>query len=140
MHVNCRVNAYDGRKGGIDASESIEMCRLLEEYGADSIQITKPLSPLYFTKEETNNELIDYYTKLKENVCLPIIVGGGLTDKNRVNQLLNDFDVDFVSMYRPFVAKADFLTDWKNNKNTVSRCKLCNNCYRQKTSSCYHFN
>ena len=28
FHISCKVNAYDGRKGGIDAEESIEMCKL----------------------------------------------------------------------------------------------------------------
>lgn len=139
LHINCRINAYDGRKGGITVDESIKMCKLLEEYGTDSIQVTKPLSPLYFTKEEINNELVDYVAKLNEIIDIPVILGGGLNDKKRINELLNSRNVDYVSMYRPFIAQKDFLIDWKNNKSNVSRCKLCNNCYRQKSSMCYHF-
>ncbi|WP_323735989.1 NADH-dependent flavin oxidoreductase [Methanosphaera sp. ISO3-F5] len=139
LHINCRVNAYDGRKGGIDKEESIKICELLEEYGADSIQVTKPLSPLYFTKDEENNELIDYAVELKKRINLPVIVGGGFDSLDKINNVLNGDDIDFVSMYRPFVAQADFLVDWKKNKNGVSRCKLCNNCYRVKSSNCFHF-
>lgn len=139
LHVNIRINAYDGRKGGITEEESIKMCQLLEEYGADSIQITKPLSPLYFTPEEINNELIDYCEKLSENINIPLILGGGLTDKNRINSIINERNIDFVSMYRPFVAQKDFLLDWKENKESISRCKMCNNCYRRKNSTCYYF-
>lgn len=139
LHINCRVNAYDGRKGGITKEESIKMCQLLEEHGADSIQVTKPLSPLYFTKEEENNELIEYTMELNDKISLPVIVGGGFTDMQKINDLINDTNIEYVSMYRPFVAEPDFLVNWKRNKKGNSKCKMCNNCYRTKTSTCYHF-
>lgn len=139
LHINCRINAYDGRKGGTDKNESMRMCQLLEEYNADSLQITKPLSPTYFTKEQVSNDLIDYCQKLSKNMDIPVIIGGGFNDKNQINNILNSYDVDYISMYRPFVAQHDFLSEWKDNKNIISRCKMCNNCYRQKTSTCYHF-
>ncbi|HIH35225.1 MAG TPA: NADH-dependent flavin oxidoreductase [Methanosphaera sp.] len=138
MHINCRVNAYDGRKGGITSQESIEMCKLLEKYGADSLQITKPLSPLYFTREKTNTELLDYCVELIKHVNLPVILGGGLKSKNQINDVLNNKSIEFFSMYRPFIAQPDFLNDWKQNKNIESRCNMCNNCYRQKNSVCHY--
>lgn len=139
LHINARINAFDGRKGGITCNESIKMCQLLEEYGADSIQVTRPLSPLYFTREEENNVLVDYTMKLKEAISLPVVVGGGFTDMDKINNILNEKDIDFVSMYRPFVAEPEFLVNWKKDKKRVSRCKMCNNCYRVKTSTCYYF-
>lgn len=139
LHINIRVNAFDGRKGGITSSESIEICKLLEEYGCDSLQVTKPLSPLYFTREANTNELIEFTEKLNEEVNIPVIVGGGFTNKNKINELLNNSNIEFISMYRPFVAQGDFLNDWIEDKNVKSRCKMCNNCYRTKTSTCYHF-
>lgn len=139
LHINCRINAYDGRKGGISADESILMCKLLEEYGADSIQVTKPLSPLYFTKEEKNSELIDYTKELISNLDIPVILAGGLNDKNQINDILNTTDMEFFSMYRPFIAQKDLLTQWKENKSTKSKCIMCNNCYRTKISTCVHF-
>jgi len=139
LHINCRMNAYDGRKNGITKDESIEMCKLLEEYGADSIQVTKPLSPLYFTKEAENNELIEYSNELNDNINIPVIVGGGFVDMEKINNMLNSTNIEYISMYRPFVAQQDFLTEWKKNKKGISRCKMCNNCYRVKHSTCYHF-
>lgn len=138
LHVNCRINAYDGRKGGISSNESIQMCKLLEEYGADSIQVTKPLSPLFFTKEKRNTELVDYCVELQKQVNIPIILGGGLNSKNQINEILNTKNIDYFSMYRPFVAQPDFLKDWKSNKKNESPCNMCNNCYRQKNSVCHY--
>ena len=140
FHISCRVNASDGRKGGIDYNESIEMCRLLEKVGADSIQITKPLSPLHFTKTVSDEEeLLNFAEELIENVDIPVILGGGFNDMDHMNDVLNKSNVELLSMYRPFIAEENFLENWKKEGNGVSRCKMCNNCYRTKTSTCYHF-
>ncbi|MBO5841348.1 MAG: NADH-dependent flavin oxidoreductase [Methanobrevibacter sp.] len=140
FHVSCKINAYDGRNGGIDKDESIEMCKLLEKVGADSLQVTKPLSPLYFTKDVSEEEeLVEFSQKLIKEVDIPVILGGGFDSQKHMNDLLNKTDIEFLSMYRPFLAESDFLKSWKKSGDGVSRCKKCNNCYRTKTSQCYHF-
>ena len=140
MHISCKVNTFDERKDGFDAKESLEACKLLEKVGVDSIQVTRPLSPLYFTKKLSGeDELLDYTNKLIESVNVPVIVGGGFNDMNHMNKILNSTDIEFMSMYRPFVTKNDFLKDWKNNTESKSRCLMCNNCYRTKKSTCYHY-
>lgn len=139
FHICCKVNACDGRKGGIDSKESIEICKLLEKVGADSIQVTKPLSPLYFTKDVSDeDELVKFTCELIENVDIPVILGGGFHDKKHMEELLNKSNIEFLSMYRPFIAEENFLKNWKNGDG-VSRCLKCNNCYRTKTSTCYHY-
>ena len=140
FHISCKINAFDGRKGGIDADESIEICKLLEKVGCDSIQVTKPLSPLYFTKKVSDeDELVEFSEKLIKNIDIPVILGGGFADMAHMNDLINKTDIEFLSMYRPFVAQQDFLREWKSNGEGKSRCKMCNNCYRTKTSTCYHY-
>ena len=140
LHISCKVNTFDERKDGFDSNESLEACKLLEKVGVDSIQVTRPLSPLYFTKKLSGEgELIEYSNKLIDSVDVPVIVGGGFNDMNHMNEILNNTKIEFLSMYRPFVAKNDFLKDWKNNSESKSRCLMCNNCYRTKTSTCYHY-
>ena len=140
FHVSCKINAFDERKGGIDMEESLKICELLEEAGADSIQVTRPLSPKYFTKEVSNEEkLVNFTTELLERINIPVILGGGFNDMNHMNELLNKSKISYLSMYRPFVAEEDFLRDWKKNRKGQSRCLMCNNCYVTKSSTCYHY-
>lgn len=140
LHVSVKVNTFDERKDGFDAKESLESCKLLEKVGVDSIQVTRPLSPLYFTKKLSGErELVDYTTKLINSVDVPVIVGGGFNNINHMNELLNNTNIEFMSMYRPFVCENDFLKNWKNGTSEESRCLMCNNCYRTKKSNCYHF-
>lgn len=140
LHVSVKVNSFDERKDGFDSQESLEACKLLEKVGVDSIQVTRPLSPLYFTKKlSAEGELIDYTTELIDSVDVPVIVGGGFNNLNHMNELLNSTNIEYMSMYRPFVCENDFLKNWKNGSSDESRCLMCNNCYRTKKSTCYHF-
>lgn len=140
FHVSCKVNTFDERKDGFDSQESLEACKSLEKVGVDSIQITRPLSPLYFTKKlSSEDEQIEYAKKLIDSVDVPVIVGGGFSNLDHINDLLNKTDIEFISMYRPFVAEGDFLKSWKDGSSNQSRCLMCNNCYRTKKSNCYHF-
>ena len=138
LHINCRLNAFDGTTNGMTLSETIEVAKLLEKFGVDSLQITRPRSPQFFTVKNTDrNPLIDATEKILENVSIPVILGGGATSQNQINNLLNTTDIDFISMQRPFVNDPSFLVDWQLEGNGESRCITCNNCYWKKTSTCH---
>ncbi|MBQ6218902.1 MAG: NADH-dependent flavin oxidoreductase [Methanosphaera sp.] len=131
LHVHCRVNLYK------DFDDSLEICRILSENGADSLQITKFLSPQYFRKETSNqNMLVDFTDTVTKEVDIPVVLGGGLSNMESINTLINNTNIDFISMQRPFVRSHDFLTQWKNDGFGQSECKTCNNCYWKKNSVC----
>ena len=138
LHINCRLNAFDGTTNGMTLSETIEVAKLLEKFGVDSLQITRPRSPQFFTVKNTDrNPLIDATEKILENVSIPVILGGGATRQNQIRDILNTTDIDFISMQRPFVNDPSFLVDWQLEGNGESRCITCNNCYWKKTSTCH---
>ncbi|WP_458453212.1 oxidoreductase [Methanobrevibacter sp.] len=138
MHVSIRINPWDVRKGGITADESIAIAKELEKAGADSIQLTaRTISYLYDGAEK--NPFLVYVDKLIEEIDIPVILGGNSRDMASMNDILNNTDVEFMSMSKPFVAQADFLADWKANGEGVSICQSCNNCYSKKTSTCFKY-
>ena len=138
LHINCRLNAFDVQKGGITLEESIEIAKLLEKFGADSLQITRPRSPQFFLREnQQDNPLIEASEKIINAVDIPVILGGGSYSQNQINDILNSSNIDFISMQRPFVADPSFLVDWQMEGNGESICRTCNNCYWKKTSTCF---
>ena len=138
LHINCRLNAFDGTNMGMELSETIDICQLLEKHGADSLQITTPRSPQFFTQEnKEKNPLIEVTERIIDNVDIPVILGGGANSQNQINDLINTTNIDFVSMQRPFVKDPSFLVDWQIEGNGVSHCITCNNCYWKKTSTCH---
>lgn len=133
LHVNCRINIDPA-----DEDESLEMAKLLEKYGADSLQVTKSFSPKYFVRDSDNKgELYDLTDKLAGELEIPVILAGGLSNKDDINDLINNTNIEFVSMQRPFVYNPTFLDEWKNNQSNESGCVTCNNCYLKKTSTCH---
>lgn len=136
MHVSCRINPWDVRKGGITASESIAIACELEKAGADSIQLTARTISQIYDKGEKHPFLV-YVDDLIDAVDVPVILGGSLREMAKINDVLNNSKVEFVSMSKPFVAQADFLADWKANGEGVAICQSCNNCYSKKTSTCF---
>ena len=138
LHINCRLNAFDGTNMGMELSETIDICQLLEKHGADSLQITRPRSPQFFTQEnKEKNPLIEVTERIIDNVDIPVILGGGANSQNQINDLINTTNIDYVSMQRPFVKDPSFLVDWQIEGNGVSHCITCNNCYWKKTSTCH---
>ena len=138
LHINCRLNAFDGTTNGMTLDETIEICKLLEKHGVDSLQITRPRSPQFFTLEnKETNPLVDAAEKIIGSVDIPVILGGGSNSQSQINRLLNSSSIDFISMQRPFVHDPSFLVDWHIEGNGVSGCRTCNNCYWKKTSTCF---
>ena len=131
LHIHCKVNLYQ------DEKDSLEICKILAENGADSLQITKFLSPQYFRKGQNNeNMLVSFADKVVGEVDIPVVLGGGWSDMKSIEHLLNNTGIEYLSMYRPFVRNHGFLTEWKENNYGQSDCKTCNNCYWKKSSVC----
>lgn len=138
LHINCRLNAFDIQKGGMTINETIEIAKLLEKHGVDSLQITRPRSPQYFSRENYEKKILAMdANRIIDNVDIPVIMGGGVTTQKQINNVLNKTNVEFISMQRPFVADPSFLVDWQLEGNGEVKCRTCNNCYWKKTSTCF---
>lgn len=137
-HVSFRINAVDGRKGGMTLDESFEIAKILAKNGADSVQITARTISFNFG-EYGGHAFLSYANRLVNELDIPIILGGTLRDMKTMNEILNTTNIEFFSLVKPFVAQADFLSEWKEKGDGVSRCKGCNNCYTKKESKCFQF-
>ena len=138
LHINCRLNAFDIQKGGLTLDETVEMAKLLEKHGVDSLQITRPRSPQYFSRENYEKKLLALdVSRIIDNVDIPVIMGGGVKSQKQINNILNKTNVEFISMQRPFVADPSFLVEWQIEGDGEVKCRTCNNCYWKKTSTCF---
>lgn len=137
-HVSFRINAVDGRKGGMTLDESFKIAKILAEAGADSVQITARTISFKFG-ETGDHAFLSYADRMAKELDIPVILGGTLRDMKTMNEILNETDIEFLSLAKPFVAQQDFLSEWKENGDGVSRCRACNNCYGKKESNCFQF-
>ncbi|WP_297981592.1 tRNA-dihydrouridine synthase [uncultured Methanobrevibacter sp.] len=139
LHITCRINPNDVRKGGITYDESIEIAKLLEKYGADCIQLTARTISYFYNEEGGLHPYLIYANRLIDELNIPVILGGSLRDMKSMNDILNSTNIELMSMSKPFVAQADFLSEWKANGEGHTRCQSCNNCYTKKSSTCLKY-
>ena len=102
--------------------------------------VLNPTSPAFFTRKNKNTAaLVDYADRLSKELTIPVVLGGGQINQKQITEMINDTNIRFISMQRPFVAEGDFLKHWKSNGNGETRCKTCNNCYTKKSSVCFQY-
>ena len=103
--------------------EQINICKLLEKYGIDAIEVSGCDFKKY--KQEIpyflNNAL-----KIKKTVSVPIILVGGFRNITQMNNAISE-GIDLIAMSRPFIADKNFMEKLK--KNQASRCTSCNSCF-----------
>ena len=107
--------------------------------GGDSKKVTDAKNTILYAIIGLIIAFLSYANKLSEELDIPIILGGTLRDMKTMNDILNTTSIEFFSLTKPFVAQQDFLLEWKENGEGVSRCKSCNNCYGKKESRCFQF-
>ena len=138
FHVNCRVNLREERKNGMTTEEGIEVCKLLEKSGADSIQITGRTTSNIYDENKRRDFLADI-DALIEAIDIPVILQGTFTEMDTMNDILNSSKLEFIGTGKPFIADPDFLDEWRENGTGVATCDNCNNCYSKKSSLCFKY-
>lgn len=71
---------------------------------------------------------LDAARAIKEAVNIPVIVVGGITNMNDIEDIINKNQSDLVSMSRPFILESDLVNKFKTGKQTQSKCIQCNFC------------
>ena len=65
---------------------------------------------------------------IKKTVNIPVILVGGITKLEEIEDLINNDKFDAVSMSRPFIVESDLVNKFKTGKQTQSKCIQCNFC------------
>ena len=71
---------------------------------------------------------LDAATAIKKAVNIPVIVVGGITNMNDIENIINQNKSDLVSMCRPFILEPDLVNKFKTGQQTQSKCIQCNFC------------
>lgn len=80
---------------------------------------------------------------IKKAVNIPVIVVGGITNLEEIEDIINNDKCDAVSMSRPFIIESDLVNKFKTGKQTQSKCIQCNFCIiavEKRPLKCYYGN
>jgi len=71
---------------------------------------------------------LDAATAIKNAVSIPVIVVGGISTLNEIEDIIDQNKSDLVSLCRPFILESDLVNKFKAGKQTQAKCIQCNFC------------
>lgn len=108
IHISIKING-----GDMPPEELLETCGLLVEAGLDSIEY-----------EGYYSDLVPALQKLN----VPVILTGGHREMEKMELLLNSYNVDYFGMSRPLIREPDLPDRWKRGIKRPADCVSCGMC------------
>lgn len=65
---------------------------------------------------------------IKQVISIPVITVGGLHNLSDISSAIESGSTDYVSLSRPFIIEPDIVRKFQEEKQTTSRCIMCNYC------------
>jgi 2,4-dienoyl-CoA reductase-like NADH-dependent reductase (Old Yellow Enzyme family)/thioredoxin reductase len=134
--VSVRISADDYLEDSIDLDESPKTARILEEAGADVINVsagcheTQHLSNDIMRLEEGFKRPL--FEAIKKTVNIPIIVGGGYRNPGKGEEIVADGVADFLGMARTLLADPQWPIKAEEGRiEDIRRCISCGECLYQ---------
>ena len=137
LHVSMKINCSDFFSGGLTPAESLRICELCAENRMDSIEVSgNGTSVPHIKAGENEGYFKDFALRLGERTDLPIILVGGHRSIGKMEQILNEGRVDFLSLSRPLLREPALPNRWKSGDTAPAKCVSCNRCYQTPGHRC----
>ncbi|MBO5667055.1 MAG: NUDIX domain-containing protein [Firmicutes bacterium] len=98
--VFVRLGGCDYMDGGSTEEDAVEAAKLLEQYGADVIDVSGGMCSYRRPDHTEPGYFASMSKKMKEAVSIPVLVTGGVTVPEDANQLLEEGAADLVGVGR----------------------------------------
>lgn len=137
LHITIKINSSDFFFGGLDKKECIAICRLLDQAGIDSIEISGNGTSVGGIKPHVNEGYFaPVAAEVADSVNCPVIVVGGFRSMDTMEVLLNQTKIEFISLSRPLIHDPDLPNKMNAGSVNVSKCVSCNRCYSTPSHVC----
>lgn len=137
LHITIKINCNDFTYGGITEKECLSICKILDEAGIGSIEVSGNGTSVGGIKAHVNE---GYFAPaaaaIADEVSCPVIVVGGFRSLDSMEAVLNSSKIELISLSRPLLREPDLPQKMKEDPSTVSKCVSCNACYSSKSHKC----
>ena len=69
-------------------------------------------------------------------VDVPVVLVGGFRSIEKINHILDETKIDFISLSRPLIREPNLIQRWMAGDTRPSLCVSCNACYRTPGHQC----
>lgn len=130
LAVLCRINACDDIPDGLQVSDSAAIARLLEEYGAHAIDLSRAVHQrddrMWAPRSLHGGFSADLITEVKRAVSVPVVAVGRFTDPYYPELLLEQNRADLIAFGRQSIADPN--TPLKIAQGRMSEIRTCTAC------------
>ena len=85
------------------------------------------INPLIKQPSPLENFNVSNAERIKKSINIPVIVVGGISKADDMNEIIKSGKADYISMCRPFICEPDLARKIKNGQ-PKSKCIMCNYC------------
>lgn len=137
LHITVKINSSDFTFGGLKESESLAICKLLDEAGIDSIEVSGNGTSVSGIKPHVNEGyFVPFAARVADEVSCPVIVVGGFRSLDTMEDVLNRTNIEMISLSRPLLREPDLPSKMKADSSVISKCVSCNACYSSPSHKC----
>ncbi|MBQ8667892.1 MAG: NADH:flavin oxidoreductase [Lachnospiraceae bacterium] len=137
LHITVKINSNDFTYDGLNESESLTICKLLDVAGIDSIEVSGNGTSVGGIRPHMNEGYFaPFAAKVAEKVSCPIIVVGGFRSLDTMENVLNETKIAMISLSRPLLREPDLPNKMKADSSVISKCVSCNACYSSPSHKC----
>ena len=143
--VSVKINSEDYVDGGATQEEMLWVCEELSKQGIDLIEVSggSVVSRRNEGVIRTGIKTIEdegYFEKfgkeLSSRIDTPVSLVGGFRTYSKVEEVLENTDIQYISLARPLLAEPELINEWKNKNYIKAFCKSCNGCLKSDKSEC----
>ena len=140
-----KLTASEFFEGGLTFSETRIICKKLAAIGVDGIVISgnihgkaNAMVGEYFDGYEIKQEgyFHEYGRVISEDVEVPIVTVGGLTDINTIEEIANKTNIQCFAISRPLLAEPHLIKRWKGGNRAPVDCERCSKCRTRRGNFC----
>jgi len=137
MHVTVKINSSDFTFGGLDEADCVKICKLLDDAGIDSVEVSGNGTSVRGIRPHKNEGyFVPAAAAVAEAVRCPVIAVGGLRTLDAMEAALNGTKIELISLSRPLLCEPDLPRRMEKDPGTVSKCVSCNACYSSPAHRC----
>ncbi|MCG6201986.1 NADH:flavin oxidoreductase [Psychromonas antarctica] len=140
-----KLTASEFFDGGLTFSETRIICKKLEAIGVDGIVISgnihgkaNSMIGQCFDGYEIQQEgyFHEYGRVISDDVDLPIITVGGLSDINVIEDIADKTNIRCFAISRPLLAEPHLIKRWKEGNRASADCIQCSKCRTRRGNFC----
>lgn len=144
-----KLTATEFFDGGQSFAETKMICKEMEKIGIDAIELSgnvhgkaKSMVGQMFEGYEIEAEgyFYRYGEEISKEVQIPIITVGGLSHIEKIEQILQNTNIQYFALARPLLAEPHLVRRWKEGDRSKVKCIRCSKCRTETGNYCVVFN